>query len=108
MNDSIRKYKAELFQALAHPTRVAIVELLHDGELPVGVLCQKLHLEPANVSQHLSILRTKNILIARKVGNSVFYSIRDQAITAVFDLLRGFCITYVAEMTQMVDSVDPP
>lgn len=107
MNDAIRKYKADIFQALAHPTRVAIIELLHDGERGAGVLCQELGLEPANVSQHLAILRSKSILSARKAGNNVFYSIRDPAITQVFDLLREFCSTHVAEMARMIESVGP-
>ncbi|MDR3689936.1 MAG: metalloregulator ArsR/SmtB family transcription factor [Fimbriimonas sp.] len=107
MSEAIRKYKAEVFQALAHPTRVAIIELLHDGELSVGELCQKLSLEPANVSKHLTILRSKSILSARKVANSVFYSIRDPAISQVFLLLRGFCVTHVAEMSRMVENDEP-
>lgn len=103
MNNAIRKYKADVFQALAHPTRVAIVEMLGDGELAAGTLCQRLGLEPANVSQHLAILRSKSILSGRKVANSVFYSIRDPAINQVFELLRGFCLTHVAEMAQMIE-----
>ena len=104
MNEAIRKYKADVFQALAHTTRVAIVEMLNEGELGVGTLCQRLGLEPANVSQHLAILRAKSILSTRKVANNVFYSIRDPAITKVFDLLKGFCSTHVAEMARMMES----
>jgi ArsR family transcriptional regulator len=107
MNEAIQKYKAEVFQSLAHPTRVAIVELLSNGELSAGALCQKLGLEQANVSQHLAILRAKNILSARKVANNVFYSIRDPAIKQVFELLRGFCLTHLAEMSRMMAGLEP-
>ena len=41
MLDSMRRFKAGIFQALAHPTRVAIVEYLQQGELSVGQLCEK-------------------------------------------------------------------
>jgi len=59
MKDSLRRFKAEIFQALAHPTRIAIVEALRNGELPAGRLIDQLELEQANASQHLSVLRAK-------------------------------------------------
>ena len=72
MTDSLRRFKAEIFQALGHPTRIAIVEALREGELPAGKLIDKLGLEQANASQHLAILRAKMIVVNRKVGNHVF------------------------------------
>jgi DNA-binding transcriptional ArsR family regulator len=107
MDEAIRRYKAEVFQALAHPTRVAIVELLRDGELSSGEVCRQLGIEPANVSQHLTILRSKGILSPRKVGNSVLYSIRDPAITQVFNTLRAFCYARIAEMAEMMEQLEP-
>ena len=56
MPDSLRRFKADIFQALAHPTRIAIIELLGDGELSAGELIEKLGMEQANVSQHLTVL----------------------------------------------------
>lgn len=96
-----------MFQALAHPTRVAIVEHLKEGELSAGALCQRLGLEKANVSQHLAVLRSKGILDSRKVANSVLYSISDPAITEVFDILRAFCYSRLAKMTEMMVGLRP-
>ena len=60
MRDSLRRFKAGVFQALAHPTRIALVELLRDqGEVPVSRLYERLDLEQANVSQHLAVLRSR-------------------------------------------------
>src|SRR5437899_957389 len=42
MKDSLRRFKAEIFQALAHPTRIAIVEALRDGEMRAGRLIETL------------------------------------------------------------------
>ncbi len=39
MPDALRQFKAEVFQALAHPTRIAIIELLRDGPFPPGTSC---------------------------------------------------------------------
>jgi DNA-binding transcriptional ArsR family regulator len=64
MQDALRQFKAEFFQALAHPTSVAIVEQLRDGELSAGTLIERLGVEQANASQHLAVLRVKNILVS--------------------------------------------
>jgi Helix-turn-helix domain len=53
MPDRLRRFKAEFFQALAHPTRIAILEQLHDGELAAGAIIERLSMEQANVSHTL-------------------------------------------------------
>src|SRR3954447_11821789 len=83
MQDTLRQFKADFFHALAHPTRIAIVEQLRNGELSAGALIERLGVEQANVSQHLGVLRAKNILVNRKAGNQVFYSVRDPLIIEV-------------------------
>jgi DNA-binding transcriptional ArsR family regulator len=90
MSDALRQFKSEIFQGLANPTRIAIVELLRDGELSAGQLIEKLGIEQANASQHLAVLRGKQIVTNRKVGNQVYYSIRDRALIEVLDILRGY------------------
>jgi DNA-binding transcriptional ArsR family regulator len=100
VTDPLRRFKAEIFQALGHPTRIAIVEALRDGELPAGRLIEKLGLEQANASQHLSVLRAKMIVINRKVGNQVFYSLRDPVLIEVLDVLRRY---FQAQLSGTVD-----
>ncbi len=66
------------------------MELLRDGPLPAGKLIEQLGIEQANASQHLSVLRSKQILVNRKEGNQVFYSLRDPILTEVLDLMRRY------------------
>lgn len=96
VSDSLRRFKAEIFQALAHPTRIAIVELLRDGPLPAGKLIEQLGIEQANASQHLSVLRSKQIVLNRKEGNQVFYSLRDPILSEVLALMRHYFQTHIA------------
>ena len=86
MSDVLRQFKSDIFQGLANPTRIAIVELLRDGELPAGKLIERLGIEQANASQHLAVLRAKQIVVNRKAGNQVYYSIRDRALVDVLDI----------------------
>jgi len=97
MQESLRQFKADFFQALAHPTRIALVEQLRDGELSAGTLIGRLGIEQANASQHLAVLRAKNIVVGRKDGNQVFYSVRDPLIIDVLDLMRRYFHAHMSE-----------
>jgi DNA-binding transcriptional ArsR family regulator len=104
--DVLRQFKASVFQALAHPTRIAIVEVLRDGELPAGIIIEKLELEQANASQHLAVLRAKYIVVGRKEGNQVFYSVRDPLLIEVLDIVRRYFQAHVAESMTMLQEID--
>jgi ArsR family transcriptional regulator len=106
MQENLRKFKADIFQALAHPTRIAILELLADGELSAGALIDKLQMEQANVSQHLSVLRAKHLVSTRKSGNQVFYAVRDPLINKVLDLMRTYFHAHLKESLGMLDEME--
>lgn len=97
MSEALRRFKAEVFQALAHPTRVAIVELLRDGPLAAGRLMEQMGIEQANVSQHLSVLRAKHVVLTRKAGNQVIYSLRDPILIEVLDTMRRYFQSHLNE-----------
>jgi ArsR family transcriptional regulator len=106
VQDELRKFKAQVFQALAHPTRIAIVEALRDGELPAGRLLELLQVEQANLSQHLAVLRSKQVLVNRKVGNQVFYAVRDPVLIQVLDLLRQYFFSHLNETLAMLGELE--
>jgi len=106
MQDALRQFKADFFQALAHPTRIAIVEQLRGGELSAGALIERLGIEQANASQHLSVLRARNILISRKTGNQVFYSVRDPLIIDVLDIMRRYFHAHMSEVLATLKAID--
>ena len=108
MQDSLRRFKADIFQALAHPTRIAIMELLSKGELSAGVLIEKLGMEQANVSQHLAVLRAKQLVLNRKVGNQVFYSVRDPILIEVLNLMRTYFHAHLKESLAMLGEMESP
>ncbi len=113
MPDALRQFKAEIFQALAHPTRIAIVELLREGEVSAGAIVERLGLEQANASQHLAVLRTKQVVSYRKEGNQVFYSVRHPLLLEVLEIMRQYfhahlteSLTMLNEMSQQVPVVE--
>ncbi len=88
MAQPIATFKAEFFKALAHPVRISILDALRDRQLTVNEISQKFKIEPANASQQLAVLRNKNIIIARKEGSNVFYSVSDPAIFKLLDVAK--------------------
>lgn len=102
MLDSMRRFKAGIFQALAHPTRVAIVEHLRGGEMSVGRLCEQVGVEQANASQHLAVLRNKHIVEARKEGNQIFYRLRDPLLGEVLEKMREYFLAHMTEAMQIL------
>jgi ArsR family transcriptional regulator len=106
MPDSLRRFKADIFQALAHPTRIAIIDLLEGGELSAGDLMEKLGMEQANISQHLAVLRAKQLVVNRKVGNKVFYSVRDPIILQVLALMRRYFQSHLKEALELLGEMD--
>ncbi len=95
--DNVRILKAGIFQAMAHPTRLAVLEMLEDKELTVGGLAEALEVPQANLSQHLAVLRTHRLVSARKEGNQVFYSIRDPLLHRVLETMRRYSRAHLAE-----------
>jgi ArsR family transcriptional regulator len=108
MQAALRRFKADIFQALAHPTRIAVLELLSAGELSAGALIEKLGLEQATVSRHLAVLRAKQLVLNRKAGNQVFYSVRDPIIIDVLNLMRTYFQTHLKESLGMLDEMENP
>jgi DNA-binding transcriptional ArsR family regulator len=102
MIDSMRRFKAGVFQALAHPTRIAIIEYLCSGEMSVGRLCEKIGIEQANASQHLAVLRSKRLVDTRKDGNQILYRLRDPTLVTVFEALRNFFLSHLNEVLTLL------
>ena len=105
MTQELRRFKAEIFQALAHPTRIAIVELLRNREMSAGQLIEHLGLEQANASQHFAVLRSKQIVVNRKEGNQVFYSLRDPVLIEVLDVLKRYFYSQLSQTMSMLKEI---
>jgi DNA-binding transcriptional ArsR family regulator len=105
MSLELRRFKADILQALAHPTRIAILETLRDGEHSAGHLIDILELEPANASQHFAVLRNKQIVTNRKEGNQVFYTLRDPEILGIMDVLKKYFQNQLEETKELLEEV---
>jgi DNA-binding transcriptional ArsR family regulator len=107
MQNSMRQFQASVFQALAHPTRVAVVELLAEqSEVSVTRICDQLGIEQANASQHLAVLRARNMVVGRKDANQVFYSLRDPILGQLLALMRQYFHAHLKEALQTLKDLE--
>lgn len=81
--------RAEVFKALGHPTRLAIVDMLAGGERCVCEINEQIDSDMSTVSRHLSVLRNVGILSSDKRGNQVFYRLECPCITSFYGCLES-------------------
>ena len=80
---------ADLFKVLAHPTRLAILEILRDGEECVCHMVAVLGLRQAYVSQQLMVLRQAGLVIDRRDGWNIYYHVIRPEVYGVLDAARA-------------------
>ena len=105
MPHQVANFKAEFFKALAHPIRIQIVDCLRGGEKGVNELSEMLQLEPANVSQQLAVLRVRNIVVGRKSGSSVFYSVSDPSLFKLLDVAKEIFNNHLVGVREMLEEM---
>ena len=81
------RLQAKTAKAFAHPTRVAILEILRRGEVCVCEMGPEIEASQANVSQHLAVLRDSNLVVARRQGMRMMYRVTDERVFQVLDLM---------------------
>ncbi len=80
---------ADIFRALAHPVRLALLELLREGEVCVCHIQAVLGLRQAYISQQLMFLRQSGLVSARRQGWNVYYRVTNPRIFEVLDQVKA-------------------
>src|SRR5664279_4749217 len=100
-------FTAEFFKALAHPMRVRILDTLRLGEVSVNELSALLKVEQSTLSQQLAILRKSSIVVGRKEGQNVYYSVPDQAIFRLLDEARQVFNNHLVDIRNLLSQLTP-
>lgn len=81
--------RARVLKAMAHPTRLYIVDVLSGGERCVHDLTELVGADMSTVSKHLSVLRSVGIVSDEKRGSEVYYSLRMACVLGFFDCVEA-------------------
>ncbi len=93
-------------QVLAEPRRLAILELLRDGERPVGELVDHLALSQPAVSKHLRVLREAGLVEARVDAQRRLYRIRPEPLADLDAWLAPYRALWTARLDRLEAHLD--
>jgi len=99
-NKPLYEIKAGLFKALAHPARLAALEVMAanpDYSASVTVLLEVTGSEPSALSQHMAVLKRSGIVESTRTGNAVVYRLTEPLIAELLVVARAFLVTRLAE-----------
>lgn len=99
-NKPLYEIKAGLFKALAHPARLAALEVMaadSNYSAPVTLLLDVTGAEPSALSQHMAVLKRSGIVESTRTGNAVIYRLTEPLIAELLVVARAFLVTRLAE-----------
>lgn len=88
MSTPLYQLKAEFFKTLGHPARIRVLELLSEREHAVAEMLPEVGIEPAHLSQQLAVLRRANLVVTRKEGSNVHYSLTSPHVAELLRVAR--------------------
>jgi len=98
---------ASICGTLANPTRLKILALLGRQERKVGELAEIIGVSPSNISQHLAILSSHGLVLARKQAQTVFYRLADRRIIRACSLIRSVILDKMKGHGEVAQEADP-
>ncbi|HUW23672.1 MAG TPA: metalloregulator ArsR/SmtB family transcription factor [bacterium] len=105
MQEPIVKMIAGYFQALSHPTRIEILQLLKSkGEMCVCEIVEKLEKDQSNISRHLNALRTVGVVELRGEGVRSFYKVKHKDVDKILDIVKSILHAQVKEGQKVLEA----
>ncbi|MCF7803830.1 MAG: metalloregulator ArsR/SmtB family transcription factor [Candidatus Marinimicrobia bacterium] len=83
------QHAARVLKTLGHPTRLAIIETLEEGERNVTDIQETIGEPQAITSQHLRLMESREILTSRRDGVQVYYDLKNKFITQILECIKG-------------------
>ncbi len=99
--------QARSFKALAHASRLAIVELMRNGPICSCEIEPKLGLSQSNIAKHLAILRDSGLVSSYRDGSRVMCEVSDPRVFAAMDDIRAATQAHLAAATQSFAELEP-
>lgn len=102
--------KAEFFKTLGHPVRIRVLELLSEREHAVSEMLLEVGVEAAHLSQQLAVLRRANLVVPRREGSAVYYSLANPQVAELLRVARSILsgvLTGQAELLADLKAAEP-
>ncbi|MFH8838047.1 ArsR/SmtB family transcription factor [Streptomyces sp. NPDC017868] len=102
MSAPLYQLKAEFFKTLGHPVRIRVLELLSVREHGVSEMLAEIGVEPAHLSQQLAVLRRANLVVGRREGSVVHYSLTDPQVAELLAVARSILSGVLAGQAELL------
>ncbi|WP_043271283.1 metalloregulator ArsR/SmtB family transcription factor [Streptomyces sp. CT34] len=102
MSAPLYQLKAEFFKTLGHPVRIRVLELLSEREHAVSEMLTQIDVEPAYLSQQLAVLRRANLVVTRKEGSTVYYSLTSPHVAELLKVARTILTGVLAGQAELL------
>jgi ArsR family transcriptional regulator len=103
--EKIYELQADLCKIFSNAKRIEIMNILKDREMSASELIEEIGLSKANLSQHMGVLRSKGVVLARREGLNIFHCISNPKIIQACDLMRQVLLDRFQEKGKMVSSL---
>ena len=108
MSRPLYQAKAEFFKTLGHPARIRVLELLSEREHAVAEMLPEVGIEAANLSQQLAVLRRAGLVVTRKEGSTVYYSLTSEHVAELLRVARQILTGVLAGQIELLDDLRAP
>lgn len=105
MSQPLYILKADFFKTLGHPVRIRVLELLSVREHAVSELLSEIGIEPANLSQHLAVLRRTGLVTTRKEGSAVHYSVTSPRVPELLAVARAILTGVLTGQVELLEDL---
>ncbi|MBS3920836.1 MAG: helix-turn-helix transcriptional regulator [Deltaproteobacteria bacterium] len=103
--EKIFELHADVCKVFSNAKRLEILNTLRDREMTASELIEKIGLSKANLSQHMSVLKSKGVVLTRREGVNIYYRISNTKIIQACDLMREVLLEQFQEKGKMVASL---
>jgi ArsR family transcriptional regulator len=100
--EKIFEIQADICKVFTNAKRLEILNTLMDKEMTASELIKKIGLSKANLSQHMSILKSKGVVLSSREGINIYYRISNSKIIQACDLMREVLLEQLQEKGKMV------
>ncbi|MFF7790859.1 metalloregulator ArsR/SmtB family transcription factor [Streptomyces sp. NPDC007991] len=106
MSAPLYQLKAEFFKTLGHPVRIRVLELLSRREHAVSEMLGEVGVEAAHLSQQLAVLRRANLVIPRREGSAVYYSLASPQVAELLRVARTILSGVLAGQAELLANLE--
>ena len=103
--EPIYELHADLCKIFSNAKRLEIINALKDKEMSASELIEKIGLSKANLSQHMSVLKSKGVILTRREGGNIYYRIANPKIIQACHLMREVLLEQFQEKGKMVSNL---